>query len=255
MSFTEITPYDGQLPSSSDPASFDGRASALMSWLVANFAPEIQALAVEIATALNGEEDTLAAVQALSDSLKSAAHYNANDNEDFTVDPNALPTRAAVAGYVEGYAKATITSPIPTTSGNKIDYTSIPSGATEIILIFNGVSFSEGVSRIIQLGSGSVQSSGYFSNSTRQASSGSNSDSSSGFVVEVSGTSPLYGEITLQKGAGNLWSMSGSMKAGNNTVLSAGIVALSGEIDRIRLTSTSATDVFNGGEISISCRF
>ncbi|WP_417255366.1 hypothetical protein [Celeribacter halophilus] len=97
MSFTEITPYDGQLPSSSDPASFDGRASALMSWLVANFAPEIQALAVEIATALNGEEDTLAAVQALADSLKSAAHYNANDDEDFTVDPNALPTRSAVA--------------------------------------------------------------------------------------------------------------------------------------------------------------
>ncbi|WP_417245953.1 hypothetical protein [Celeribacter sp.] len=101
MSFTEITPYGGHLPSSSDPASFDGRASALMSWLVANFAPEIQALAVEIATALNGEEDTLAAVQALSDSLKSAAHYNANDDEDFTLDPNALPTRAAVAGYVE----------------------------------------------------------------------------------------------------------------------------------------------------------
>lgn len=100
MSFTEITPYDGQLPSSSDPASFDGRASALMSWLVANFAPEIQALAVEIATALNGEEDTLAAVQALSDSLKSAAHYNANGNEDFTVDPNALPTRAAVAAAI-----------------------------------------------------------------------------------------------------------------------------------------------------------
>ena len=100
MSFTEITPYDGQLPSSSDPASFDGRASALMSWLVANFAPEIQALAVEIATALNGEEDTLAAVQALADSLKSAAHYNANDDEDFAVDPNALPTRSAVAGYV-----------------------------------------------------------------------------------------------------------------------------------------------------------
>ena len=100
MSFTEITPYDGQLPSSSDPASFDGRASALMSWLVANFAPEIQALAVEIATALNGEEDTLAAVQALSDSLKSAAFKLAIDDPDFAEYPNALPTRSAVAGYV-----------------------------------------------------------------------------------------------------------------------------------------------------------
>ncbi|MDO6722646.1 hypothetical protein Q4560_05160 [Celeribacter halophilus] len=97
MSFTEITPYDGQLPSSSDPASFDGRASALMSWLVANFAPEIQALAVEIATALNGEEDTLAAVQALSEGLGSAAAYNARDDEDMSQYPNALPTRAAVA--------------------------------------------------------------------------------------------------------------------------------------------------------------
>jgi hypothetical protein len=107
MSFTEITPYDGQLPSSNDPASFDGRASALMSWLVANFAPEIQALAVEIATALNGAEDTLAAVQALSEGLGSAAAYNANDNEDFTVDPTALPTRAAVAGYVEALRDGT----------------------------------------------------------------------------------------------------------------------------------------------------
>ncbi|WP_226550857.1 hypothetical protein [Celeribacter naphthalenivorans] len=79
MSFTEITPYDGQLPSSDDSASFDGRAAALMSWLVANFAPELQALAVEIATALNGEEDTLASLQALRGDLKNVARVSPHE--------------------------------------------------------------------------------------------------------------------------------------------------------------------------------
>ncbi|AJE46003.1 phage tail protein [Celeribacter indicus] len=62
MSFTEITPYGGQFPSSDDPASFDLRARELMSWLVANFAPEVAALSVELATALDGASSVLEAI-------------------------------------------------------------------------------------------------------------------------------------------------------------------------------------------------
>ncbi|TNE64434.1 hypothetical protein [Celeribacter ethanolicus] len=107
MSFTEITPYDGQLPSSDDLASFDGRAAALMSWLVANFAPEIAALAVEIAGALNGEEDTLAAVQALADGLGGAAAYSVSGDPDFAVSGEMFAVRSVIAAYIEAFRDAT----------------------------------------------------------------------------------------------------------------------------------------------------
>ena len=98
MSFTPITPYDGLLPRTEDPVSFDARAEALMSWLVANFAPEMQVLANDISAALNGEADTLAALQALTDRLAGA---QVRDNPDLSQAPGDIPTRGNVATAID----------------------------------------------------------------------------------------------------------------------------------------------------------
>jgi len=106
MSFTEILPFNGLLPTGDDPASFDARAEALMSWLVENFAPQITALAVEIQTALGGSSDALTAIADLSASLGAAAYRGISTDMDFLgVSPSGLVNRGAIASYVGALIK------------------------------------------------------------------------------------------------------------------------------------------------------
>lgn len=62
MTIPSITPYGGQFPSESDPATFSARANALMLWLVNNAGPEINSAGQAIDAALVGSGDVVAAV-------------------------------------------------------------------------------------------------------------------------------------------------------------------------------------------------
>ncbi|MDD8022667.1 MAG: hypothetical protein PHX82_06115 [Paracoccaceae bacterium] len=108
-----ITQFTEALPSADDPATFDARANALMLWLTASFAPELNLTVEEIATALAGAGNLTAAVaqlQEVADGIRGAAGFDVSDDPDLSVDPGLLAIRSnvlqailtAVSGLAEG---------------------------------------------------------------------------------------------------------------------------------------------------------
>jgi len=143
-----------------------------------------------------------------------------------------------------------------TTSGTTVDFTSIPSWVKKISILMDSVSTSGTSNLVLQLGAGSVETSGYSStvvglfNSSTVTASGP----TLGFGVGVSGgASDIYtGIITLAKLSGNLWVCSGSLqKTVGNVITTAGSKTLGGTLDRIRLTATNGSDTFDGGSVNI----
>jgi hypothetical protein len=153
----------------------------------------------------------------------------------------------AILGITSGTAVAS-------TSGTSIDFTGIPSWVKRITVMFNGVSLS-GTSQLqIQLGAGSVTTTGYTANSTSLgASSMSTTNATSGFIL-FSAT-PSYtnsGHMFLTLLSSNTWISSSSYKnTANISCIGAGDVTLSGTLDRVRIASVNGTDTFDAGSINI----
>lgn len=155
----------------------------------------------------------------------------------------------AVLGITSGTAVAS-------TSGTSIDFTSIPSWVKRITVMFSGVSLSASANILIQLGSGSVQTTGYLSAASFLSASATTSNSTSGLIVTNNSlTANLYqGTVTISSFGSNTWASQGVLGVTSGataiTMCSGGTVALSGTLDRIRITSTS-TDTFDAGSINI----
>lgn len=165
-------------------------------------------------------------------------------------------TRLATTAYVDGkFIRGTA---VATTSGTAIDFTSIPSWAKEIVIILNGVSTNGTSGLLLQVGSGSIQNSGYSSQSWTATGSGiiSNGFGLTGTVG--ASTVELTGIITIENITLNTWIESGSIGVTNST--SNGIASigkspnLSGALDRLRLTSINGTDTFDAGSVNIMYR-
>lgn len=139
-------------------------------------------------------------------------------------------------------------------SGTSIDFTSIPSWVKRITVMFQGVSLSSTANLLIQIGAGSVTSSGYISTSNRmnQANSTAGASSTSGFVMFVSSAPNIVsGHMILTNITSNSWVSSHVGKTGTtDTIMGGGDVGLGGTLDRVRITSTS-TDTFDAGSINI----
>lgn len=140
---------------------------------------------------------------------------------------------------------------VASTSGTSIDFTGIPSWVKRITVMFNGVSLSSTANYLIQIGAGSITSTGYVS--TANNGSGTSITSTSGFVVTnaSAATDLTYGFITINSFGSNIWTQGGNLNNGNSSRLSAGGVTLSGTLDRLRITTTSGTDTFDAGSINI----
>jgi hypothetical protein len=170
-------------------------------------------------------------------------------------------TQIATTAYVDG--KMILRTSVATTSGTSIDFTGIPSWVKRITVMFNGVSTNAASSsRVqIQLGNGSVVTSGY-SSIAGTIGSTSSTTSSSGLVnsgIVIDGYAPTTawlrtGYVTLYNIAGNTWLCSGvtsDVSASTSTQMYGGSVSLTSAIDRIRLTTVNGTDTFDGGSINI----
>jgi len=73
---------------------------------------------------------------------------------------------------------------VASTSGTSIDFTGIPSWPKRVTVIFNGVGTSGTVGYLIQIGSGSITSSGYVGGGNRLGSgSGFPGTSTAGFLI------------------------------------------------------------------------
>jgi hypothetical protein len=156
----------------------------------------------------------------------------------------------AILGITSGTAVAS-------TSGTSIDFTSIPSWVKRITVMFSSVSTSGTSNYQIQLGSGSITTSGYLGQGTYiSGSTAANLAYSTGFVVvnSPSAASGYSGFATICLVSGNTWCESSSIgltSGANVQFFSAGSIALGGTLDRVRITTVLGTDTFDAGSINI----
>lgn len=140
-------------------------------------------------------------------------------------------------------------------TGTAVDFTGIPAGTKRITVMYNGVS-TNGISNIqVQIGAGTVESTGYLSTSNRLTTAPQGQNSITGFLVTgyLSSTNVTDGCINIVNVSGNTWIMTGVTGDGvNNTVnVGGGSKSLSGTLDRVRITTVNGTDAFDAGLINI----
>ena len=146
---------------------------------------------------------------------------------------------------------------VASTSGTSIDFTSIPSWVKRITVMFNVVSTNGSSDIQLQIGSGSVTTSGYVGATAYVNVSGSSGTNfSAGFLVSNSvGSGNTYSGIaTLCLLSSNKWIFSIAIGRGDNTTIYSGggvSPTLSGALDRVRITTSNGTDTFDAGSINI----
>jgi hypothetical protein len=168
---------------------------------------------------------------------------------------DVLTNKTLGAGLVAGASLLTSGTAVASTSGTSIDFTGIPSWVKRVTVMFNGVS-TNGTSNIqVQIGSGSVTTTGYLGlvwlgNAYRSA-------FTSGFITTglVATDSLLSSQIVLTLFGSNTWVESANITDYSTSVLgassSSGKLVLGGTLDRLRITTVNGTDTFDAGSINI----
>ena len=149
--------------------------------------------------------------------------------------------------------KLTSGTAIATTSGTSKDVTGIPSWVKRITFIFKDVSTNGSSAFNLQVGSGSVQTTGYASSAW--SSTSTTLTANNGFIASVGGAAfGFSGIMTLALIDSNTWVASGlsTIATTANTGFQAiGTVTLAGALDRLRFTTFAGTDTFDAGSINI----
>ena len=166
----------------------------------------------------------------------------------------------ATAGTTEFADKIVSGTAVASTSGTSIDFTGIPSWVKRVTVMFNRISTSGTSQILLQLGAGSITTTGY---NTRVTSiNGANQTNANGigngFGVTSSGNSAagntISGQIILSLFGGNIWCGCGSTMdntSSNVQWVQAGDAPLSGTLDRVRITTVNGTDTFDAGSINL----
>ncbi len=166
---------------------------------------------------------------------------------------NTLTLQAATATN----SVNTLATAVASTSGTSIDFTSLPSWIKRITVMFSGVSTNGTSNMLVQIGSGSVTTSGYNS-----AAAGCINGvvpavavSTAGFLmISDTATDVKNGLFTIVAMGSNLYAASHTM-GGDSTrdvcFWGGGSVTLSGALDRVRITTVNGTDTFDAGTVNI----
>jgi hypothetical protein len=178
---------------------------------------------------------------------------NTNTNRTLTL-PDGTGT-FSVAGVNSNIVAGTA---VASTSGTSIDFTGIPTWVKRITVMFNGVSTNGTNPYLIQIGAGSVTTTGYAGNVvTAQGgtTSAASFSTSGGFpVVYANAAAYVYsGSAVLTNISGNAWAQAGIMvdSTGVRASITGGSVTLSGTLDRVRITTSTGVDTFDLGTINI----
>lgn len=140
------------------------------------------------------------------------------------------------------------------TSGTSIDFTSIPSWVKRITVMFNGISGSGTSPRLIQIGAGSVTSTGYISSASGGATAVTTTSSTAGFLLEnaAAAAETTSAICLITNVSGNIWVYSSTSASSTPAFrVGAGNVTLSGTLDRVRITTVNGTDTFDAGSVNI----
>jgi hypothetical protein len=142
-----------------------------------------------------------------------------------------------------------------TTSGTSIDVTGIPSWAKRVTISYSDVSTNGSSIPLVQIGdSGGIEDTSYNSTASGGTTGVTTVTQTAGFglVPAWSSSNQIRGHsvLTLHDTATNTWSFSHNGQGGGFAVAS-GNKALSGTLDRVRLTTVNGTDTFDAGSMNI----
>ena len=165
----------------------------------------------------------------------------------------------AIGQYNPSSSLITSGTAVASTSGTSIDFTSIPSWVKRVTVMFNGVSTNGSSNLLIQIGSGSVLTSGYGSSAIYGGTSIGGSNSTAGFIITsaAGSTNTFSGANTICLFGSNTYVSTGnliydSISPAPFVMSSAGVRAsVGGAIDRVRITTVNGTDTFDAGSINI----
>lgn len=155
-----------------------------------------------------------------------------------------------------GYTYATY---LATSSGTAFDFTGIPSWASEIVVLLNGVSLSGTDDLRVQIGSASgIEITGYSASASMiDASSLTSSDYTASFGIPAGNTGAFTtGTVFLTRfdTTTNQWHCSFTLKRGTGVLtIGAGIKTTPGALDRVRLTR-SGSNTFDAGFVNVGWR-
>jgi hypothetical protein len=145
-----------------------------------------------------------------------------------------------------------------TVSGTTVDFTSIPTWVKRVTVILSGVSTNGSSEVLLQIGAGSVVTSGYASGTGSTDSSGYASNASTaGFTLgsrNADLNSTRQGSVILHNVTGTTWVATVAFGSSNSTgagCVGGGTLALSGALDRVRLTTAGGVNTFDAGIVNI----
>ena len=224
-------------------------SSTAASWQATNAADPTNASKILIAT--NGSTDVqlVSGINGTGTYLPLSFYTNGTQQMQLST-AGILTGTAGNLMLVQGTSQAS-------TSGTSITFSSIPSWVKRITVSLQGVS-TNGSSQVgLQVGSGSVQTSGYNGTGWGGASSvfATTANWSNIAFTNDAGTAAATrsGTFVLTLVSGNTWVISAVMAQSDaaRTMGGAGYVTLSGALDRVVITTVNGTDTFDAGSINI----
>jgi hypothetical protein len=175
-----------------------------------------------------------------------------------TTDTQTLTNKTVNGPLTMGASVITSGTAQASTSGTSIDFTGIPSWVKRITVMFNGVSTNGTSVVLFQLGAGSVTTTGYNCNAVyiQNATAVSGAQFTTGFgTMNNAAANIRTGSVVFVNQTGNTWVCTGVIGVEDNTTGGTttlnGKIALSGTLDRVRITTVNGTDTFDAGSINI----
>lgn len=180
--------------------------------------------------------------------------YAPIDEDDmFSDSATKLPTQQSVKAYVDG--KFTRATEIATTSGTSHSF-ALTGTVRRVVVMLDGVSLNGATDRLaIRLGTGgAATTTGYLSGAGEIG--GATNDQTT-FAALTRGAAVAAnawsGRIVFEHMGGNSWVWSGTIYASGQSVqVTTGAVTLAGALDYVALISSTATDSFDAGTVSIA---
>ena len=247
-------PYDNYIVANSVvDAEYDGTNMVIMS-------PPSNYVNVDSAQAITGVK-TLTTPVLTSPVLNTGVSGTAVDTDNtLAADSDTLlASQKAIKYYVDNVQGGKVLeTPVATTSGTSVDFTSIPAWAKSITVIFDQVGNAGGGGSdiIIQIGdAGGIETASYVSGMYDDV--GTYAANTDGFAISrVGGSGANTGSITLNliNATTFTWIASGVIVDTTTTesALTSGSKSLSAALDRVRITTEGGVAAFANGQVNIS---
>jgi hypothetical protein len=174
---------------------------------------------------------------------------------DGTIVNADINASAAIASTKLTGVGITLGTAVASTSGTSIDFTGLPSTAKRITVMFNAVSTNGTSNLLVQIGAGSVTTSGYVL-STGVITNGTPAvfytQSTAGFIILNGDSLNVFnGTSNIFNVTSNTWTNTHVIGGRDASRCGGGSIDLGGVLDRVRITTVNGTDTFDAGSINI----